>query len=307
MSLSPLYVDVADFGPHPPKDRDYYFRKLRERYDTQITTAPDLLIYGHGGDSHRLYTCRKLFHSCENLGPDFEECDYAITCKHLDDPRNLRVPYYVEETVAADLVRQPGEWESWKPRKTRFCAFASTYRNAKTKHRWNFFEKLSRYKKVDSIGRADNNIGELIPFDTPLFVKFLHPYKFCMAFENQSAPGYVTEKITRAMRARCIPIYYGCPRVVEEFNPQSFLNYHDFKSEEALIERITEIDRDDRLFEQYFSEPYFHSNEPNIYFEEKRMLDFLDKVVQDKTPPRDRRHALLGRWKLLRRLKSFAK
>lgn len=34
-------------------------------------------------------------------------------------------------------------------------------------------------------------------------------YKFTIAFENQSYPGYVTEKIADALMAGTVPIYWG--------------------------------------------------------------------------------------------------
>ena len=49
------------------------------------------------------------------------------------------------------------------------------------------------------------------------------------AFENTYAPGYTTEKIMDAFASGCVPIYYGDPLVVQDFNPDSFINAHDFK------------------------------------------------------------------------------
>jgi len=123
-----------------------------------------------------------------------------------------------------------------------------------------------------------------------------------MAFENTSIPGYTTEKIIEAMRARCVPIYWGNPRVAEEFNPRSFINANDFPSNEALIEHIRRVDQDENLYRQYFEEPYFSGNVPNQYFSKDRILDFFGRVFSDPTPPlAARRRRWLKRWMVLKR------
>src|SRR5438309_10477229 len=81
-------------------------------------------------------------------------------------------------------------------------------------------------------------------------IEFLKRYKFNIAFENASLPGYTTEKIVEPMAARCLPIYWGNPLIHREFNPKSFLNYVDFRDEAALIERIIELDQNDARSEE---------------------------------------------------------
>ena len=96
-----------------------------------------------------------------------------------------------------------------------------------------------------------NNIGRRIAPGTVAKREFMAPYKFNIAFENGSTPGYTTEKIVEAMWARNLPIYWGNPRIAKEFNPRSFLNYFDFPSEDALVEKIIELDRDDPKYMEY--------------------------------------------------------
>jgi hypothetical protein len=301
MNRKKIYFDLCDFDPRCEKKENFFFRLLRERFDIELTTSPDYILYRFGTQVHRLYTCRKIYWTPESNLPDFNQCDFAITSRYVDDPRHLRVPFYIFYVKPESLVKQPGEWETIPARKTKFCCFMTTYTNRKTRLRTDFFQKLNRRKKVDSAGRALNNIGFNIPFDHESKDAFLRPYKFYMAFENQSAPGYITEKLVEGMRARCIPIYYGCPRVAEEFNPKSFLNYHDFPSEEALIDRILEIDGDNDLYLQYLKEPFFPGNKPAAAYDTNRILDFFEGVFSSTTPPVAARKRLLGRWMLVKR------
>ena len=73
--------------------------------------------------------------------------------------------------------------------------------NPNSKERINFFNALSKVKKVDSGGRYLNNIGYVVE-DKMALIK---DYKFVFAFENSSFPGYTTEKILEPLIANCIP------------------------------------------------------------------------------------------------------
>jgi glycosyltransferase involved in cell wall biosynthesis len=151
---------------------------------------------------------------------------------------------------------------------------------------------------VDSAGASLNNIGFVLAAGSPSKEAFLRQYKFNIAFENCSVSGYTTEKIVDAMAAGCLPIYWGNPRIAEEFNPGSFLNYFDFPSEEALIEKIIELDRDDAKYMEYLRQPYFHNNTPNTSFDRNRILDQFERIFTTKIRPVSarRRWIQLGRW-----------
>ena len=183
-------------------------------------------------------------------------------------------------------------------RKTKFCGFVVGNVGRKAQKRIEFFHHLNRYKPVDSGGRALNNIGTSIPNGSLHKVAFLQPYKFNIAFENQSIPGYTSEKIYEALLARCVPIYWGNPRIPEEFNPKCFLNYFDFPNEEALAERIIEIDRNDDLYLEYLRQPWFPNSQPNEFFSSDRLLDFFERIFTTRIRPVGaRRHLFqLGRW-----------
>ena len=51
-----------------------------------------------------------------------------------------------------------------------------------------------------------------------------------MAFESKSYPGYVTEKICDIYKSNTVPIYWGTPDVVKDFNPTTFINANDFSN-----------------------------------------------------------------------------
>lgn len=59
-------------------------------------------------------------------------------------------------------------------------------------------------------------------------IEFLRDYKFVIAFENSSFSGYNTEKLTHAIEADTVPIYWGDPHIGRCYNTRRFINAHDF-------------------------------------------------------------------------------
>jgi alpha(1,3/1,4) fucosyltransferase len=293
-------LDFCDFWPGFQKTNNFFYNLLRERFDVEICDRPDFLIYADPGQHvHRVHNCVKIYFSLEVFQPDFRVCDYAFTCRYLDDPRNMRLPYYVLTTQAKFLRKTGGEIAGIMSAKTKFCSFVvSNAKKKKTQKRVEFFHRLCQYKKVDSAGGALNNIGYRIPSGAGPKIEFLRAYKFNIAFENGSTPGYTTEKLTEAMWARCLPIYWGNPRIAEEFNPKSFLNYFDFPSEEALIEKIIELDKDDAKYLEYLRQPCFHNDQPNEFFGSERLLNQFEKIFTTSITPVSRRRYWnqIGRW-----------
>ena len=83
-----------------------------------------------------------------------------------------------------------------------------------------------------------------------------NPHKF-VAFENTSKPGYTTEKILEAYKSNCIPIYWGSTSIEDDFNPETFINAHDFDNDDELIDYIKKVDTDETLYNSYFNKPIY--------------------------------------------------
>ena len=166
--------------------------------------------------------------------------------------------------------------------KTDFCNYISRGGNPR---RNEFFQKLSEYKKVNSLGSHLNN-GPLVPGESGTIegsifkCKLQRQYKFSMSFENFSDPippcGYMTEKIFEPMIAMSIPIYWGNPSVYKDFNTNSFINWLDYGSDEKVIERIIEIDNDDDLYMDYIKENYVVNQ---YLLSIDYLVDIFDKIL----------------------------
>ena len=300
-------IDFSDFYGINKND-NYFTRLLSRAYNVELSDKPDLLIYSDIGHMNRLYNCKKLFWSGETIRPDFSRYDYALSCYYIDDPRHMRLPYYVLgcDFPPEDLLKSSGEADRVINEQREFCSFVVSNGNPKRSgRRIDFFHKLSRYKRIDSGGKALNNIGKQLPPERRAKYDFLKGYKFNLCFENKETPGYTTEKLVEAAWARCVPIYWGNPLVARDFNPRSFLCLHDFASEDAFIEKIIEIDQDESQYRAILDEPFFNENRINEYYSEERLLEFFARVFSDQSVPISRRRKIwdVGRWRLAKMMR----
>ena len=250
--ISINFIDFwMGFNPHD----NYFTNLLKEEFDVEISSNPDYLFYSIFGDTHYRFTCKKIFYTGENIPPNMNYSNFAFSFDYLDNPRHYRLPHYllydgyydlVNKKVSTDLIHR------------KFCNFVVS--NAGCNERNSFFEKLSKYKKVDSGGKFLNNIGGAVP-DKKLFQS---KYKFSIAYENNAYRpqqiGYTTEKIMEPMTVNSIPIYWGNPRIDMEFNTKSFVNFYDFKSEDDMIEYIIELDKNEYKYFEMLQTPWLVNN-----------------------------------------------
>jgi hypothetical protein len=271
-----IKIDFVDFWGGLIKDNNFFYNLLREDYEVEISSTPDIIFYSVFGGSNKRYTCRKVFYTGENIGANFNDCDYAITFDWLEDKRNYRLPLYVlyEDSYNKILDPKPtGE----KVVSRKFCN--AVISNPGASPRNNFITTLSDYKQVDMGGRYGNNVGGAVVDKN----KFQSNYKFSVCYENDAYrgeyPGYTTEKIVEAMAANSIPVYWGNPEVHKEFNTKSFINYYDFPSEKQMIEYIKYLDNNDLAYLEKFSEFWHTNNELPENNKKENIKKFLNKIV----------------------------
>jgi GR25 family glycosyltransferase involved in LPS biosynthesis len=222
----------------------------------------DILIFGPFGDAWKSFNGPKVHFTGENTEPITEGVVLNLGFKHVDcnDGKYLRLPLWMLEinwfNADAERIANPKPlpidrcckvFPEEIANKTKFCAFVVT--NPRQPMRNNAFQWLTNgYKKVDSAGRLFNNMGdglfaglgggggELIKHE------FLKNYKFSLAFENESADGYTTEKWLHAKAAGCIPIYWGDPKVERDFDMDGCIDARGVKTSAELIDLVKKVD-----------------------------------------------------------------
>jgi len=277
----------ADFWPGFEPSSCYLYRLLALHHGAVLSEEPEYLVYSVFGRAHlddpRYDRCVKILWTGESVSPDFSVCDYALSHDYGDDPRNLRWPIYVERLAQVDRVPGSSLLLASRPvqaPRSRFCCRLVS--NGGCAERNDFFHLLSCYRQVDSGGAHLNNIGYRVPDGDKM--SHMSQYKFALAFESCSRPGYVTEKLADALLAGCVPIYWGSPRVADDFDPRSFINLHDCGSRAEAVRRVVEADRSDAVLERYLGAPRLPGDRLTDYCRPSRVIDFFAKIFADREP-----------------------
>ena len=305
-----LKINFVDFWPNFVKTDNYFFHLLGRRYKVEIDEKnPDLLFFSvdyqklRQREHYLNHPCKKIFYTGENVRPNFNfpgsieyphysigRCDYAFTFDESLHPCNYRLPLWAlfvnwfdvphsEERDQSYLIPLQHLTENKNDgNPTKFCNFVFSNTSGK---RVDILKAVSHYKHVDCAGRLMNNIGEQIQGrgDQRYKVEFLKEYKFTIAAENSSYPGYTTEKIIHPLSVGSIPIYWGSDMVGQDFNPKRFINVSDYNNLEEMVERLREIDENDKLYESYLAEPVFKDNIIPYRFTPEAVLKYFEEAI----------------------------
>ena len=190
------------------------------------STSPRICVSGPYGTALPPKGSTHIGYLCENIWPDAENYDWCFGPWREDVVRHSRYTRITWHGFSPKrLIKAPDETAAWRGRTLKFCNFFYSHRVA---HRESFCRALAKYRPIDCPGVSLRNMP---PIDDGTSVgrwerkrAFLSNYKFTIAFENSSAPGYHTEKILDPMLEGSIPIYWGDPTIEDYFNPRSFLS-----------------------------------------------------------------------------------
>jgi len=228
--------------------------------------------------------------------------DYAVSPFAPTGENHLRYNWVLNQLYGRALMEPDGadarelSAERAKP-KTKFCNYVYSNDWSPTANtRRDFCLLLSAYKRVDCAGRSLNNTDALRKLDKGEFnpnlhgaynyewhrpkLRFLSDYKFTIAFENEAADDYLTEKALMPLAVGSVPIYWGCPQVAEYINPRSFINAADYDSFEALVAHVKRVDADPDLYQKYRSAPPLLPSS-RFYDMQREAPAFLERVAAE--------------------------
>jgi len=273
----PTFRNLSD---DTPPERSWFPVWLLARHlDITWDDKPDILFYGDAGKGEHLrYPARtiRIFLTGENIPPNWREADYAMTHERLWNDRHWRVPLW-RHFYDPGHTRVDRSFADVRQRVDRFCNFI--YSNERARERIEFFEKLHARRPVDSGGRVRNNLGG--PVEDK--IAWVRRSKFTIAFENESHPGYATEKIIQPLLHGSIPIYWGDPHIAEDFNPECFVNVHRFPDFDAVIEEVMRIDADEALWEKHVTAPIFHNDSLPESITDHTLCSFFQSIAHSSS------------------------
>lgn len=255
---------------------NFFTQHLSAKYKVEISDDPDFFFFTHavyGSNNYLKYKCHRIFFGGENIRADWNICDYVLDSDfYQNNPRQKRWPLWAYWSL--EKINQRKSFENLNDNK-KFCCMVVS--NPKCKERNDFFHKLSKYKKVDSGGQFLNNID--FPIENK--IEFIKDYKFVIAFENSSFPGYTTEKLIEPLIVNSIPIYWGNPVVGKDFNTKRFINIKDASQFDTAIDKIIELDNDQEKYLAMRNEPWFVNHKIPGEFSDESIRDFFDFIIED--------------------------
>ena len=295
---------------------------LKEIFDVKFVNKKeaDVLFFStfDGKNTKKMSTVdfdgTKVFWTGENCRIDMDKCDYAFGFDYETDIKNknyTRLPLYVYYGAGKNLIK-PKNYNPTeiKKSKTKFCNYIYS---KDAKERVNFFHSLDKYKRVDAPGKSMNNSPPLLPpkyanlskivqkVEQPRgkytlssllsrhvgnwresIINYQKDYKFTIAFENSSYPGYTTEKIYHPMLANSIPIYFGNEEIGKDFNTKSFVNFHDYNDYKKVVDVIADIDTNEKKYLKILKEPWLNKNKLNKWMQLSEVKKQMGKIFNEK-------------------------
>ena len=229
----------------------------------------DYLFFSESDPDHHAASPEtiKIYITGENACPDFNATDYAMSSEYLElGDRHCRFPYYASNDAALGLNARPDLTREDLARKTKFCSFIYSNHKLADPIRDAFFHDLNDLHPVSSAGRHLRNDDTLANDPNPDWAvakrRYMEDFRFTIAFENSAHPGYTTEKLTDALIARTVAIYWGDPRVCDAFNPDAFLLLRDFSDRGAVLAAIEGLEAaPDRLLAMLNARPCFNDTD----------------------------------------------
>jgi hypothetical protein len=254
------------------------YKLLAKHYNLELSDNPDYII--DGGQSLKYMSNKydraiKILVNGENYVPDFNFFDYAVGFDHLKfEDRFTRQPWFAfyDEFYKMSTRDQnmPSDGELLN---REFCSFVVTNSSGADPFRTEFFNELSKYKRVASGGRYLNNVGGPVANKCD----FCSRYKFNIAIENSVSPGYTTEKLMEPLTVYSVPIYYGNPTVEEDFYTDCMVRISSSDDIKRAIEEIIALDKDD---DAYLKKVKARCLVHPVEWWDRQLEDFLVHVIE---------------------------
>jgi hypothetical protein len=274
-----------------PNDYDSFMKCNVASYDFKNKNIKFLFVSGEVSN----------FHDHLNHGENVWSMGY----ENFEHERYLRVPSYVLDIWTlfdeSGITYSPFDWltktrdyEKIVARQKGFCSIAQA---SDVSYRGLVFDKLSEYKKVTSSGPWRGNVdpedalnkmqwhghqymGRIDGLTYREKIDFFRKFKFNIAIQLHNVDYCIQEKLIHSYVSGAVPIYYGNKFIeTEGFNPESFINLHNYENLDDFLDLVKKIDTDNNLHRKYIEEPIFTDNKLPIYFDIDYLLSFFEKIL----------------------------
>jgi hypothetical protein len=298
---------------------NYLISLLRKKYDVIISNDnPDIVFFANQyvstsniddftGENAKVEddfpNCKKIFITGEAVS-DYNyytgRSDRHFTIGKpgdLNNDRHLNISYF--SIVSAwqlwdecKLFDTPFDWLIEPKNLDQILRnkkyFAAIVQQSTNDFRRQIFDKLNSIEQVRSCGGFETNTSDCDKASRGRTeadsygnkVRFLSEHFFSLQIQSTNLDWFTQEKMIQAYAANTIPIFWGNSKILEDgFNPESFVNCHNFSSIDDVVEHVREIYHDKTKLHKMITAPTFIDNKLPKEFDEEKIIEFLDKVV----------------------------
>lgn len=242
-----LGVGVCDFWVDPVADAHPLVRLLVGADGIRPTPVEhaDLVVYGAYGFAHHRARGTRLAVSVEPHERAIG-AHWTIDSRLEAGLRHLHIPPWVHFLLGdGRRVEVVTPVDAERP---HFCNFIVTNGGCRTRNA--MFLELDRRRPVHSLGNFlpnhhdDRLSGRWTDDWHRSKLDVMGEYRFTLAFENSSRPGYTSEKLIDAWLAGSVPVYWGDPEVTRDFPTDGMLVLSPGATVADLAEQVLAIDDD---------------------------------------------------------------
>lgn len=166
---------------------------------------------------------------------------YATTSFQSEIP----VPYY--SRAEYDIQKPPVDWSS----AIKGASFLANNCDSLSHREKVVNDLIASPLRVDSLSTCLHNADPPNGVDLANKINVMRQYLFHLAFENQRADDYITEKLWGSLEAGTLPVYFGASNVKEHVPARSIIVVDDFDSVSALAQYLVQLTKDKTLYDSY--------------------------------------------------------
>lgn len=189
------------------------------------------------------------------------EVDLAMGFAYIDHPSYLRFPVWlIDFPVEANELSIKKALQSMQSKRLNtkhlFCSLVA--RHDLNGIRSKLVHLLGSIGHIDCAGDFLNNTSILRNEYNNDKARFLERYMFNLCPENSNTQGYVTEKIFDAIKAGCLPIYWGSKNNPEPdvLNKDAILFFDEYNMD-SLSNKVKELYSNQNLYSEFMHQNIF--------------------------------------------------
>lgn len=216
-----------------------------------------------------------------------DRTDLSVGFDYVTHSNYIRFPYWLEryflpEMTYQDIKEKVNEFNKASYKKSKFCALVASHDF--TGIRKNLLGLVNTIEKVSCPGNFMYNDNSLKLQYNDNKLEYLKDFMFNLCPENDSANGYVTEKIFDALCADTIPIYWGGDFLIEpDVLNQNYiinLNPNDY---EYSLKQIKDLYTNKILYSKFKKQDKIISTAPDWIFEKmNEMKNAFAELINKK-------------------------